>query len=127
MVLVDRTLGGQAFPFGLLPRSYQVTPLLLGGGGRHNERWSDPKADKQTKSQPATRPGPNPASRTAAANGSFCQLSARQAGRCGRNQHPVPGASSRSPTRWQKAQTTGQTLFQQAADMLRRKRYSRRA
>jgi hypothetical protein len=43
-----------------VPRSYQVTPQVLGGGGRHNERRSDPKADRQTKSQSVTKPRTQP-------------------------------------------------------------------
>ncbi len=44
---------------------YQVTPQVLGGGGRHNGRRSGQSvADRQTKSQLVTSPGPNPANRT---------------------------------------------------------------
>jgi hypothetical protein len=39
-----------------MPRSYQVTPAVLGSGGRHNHRRSDQKADTRLKSQPAADP-----------------------------------------------------------------------
>jgi hypothetical protein len=39
------------------PRSYQVTPAILGGDGRHNHRQSKPKADTRLKSQPAAERG----------------------------------------------------------------------
>jgi len=36
-----------------MPRSYQVTPVILGGGGRHGKSRSDPKVDRRIESQPA--------------------------------------------------------------------------
>jgi hypothetical protein len=38
--------------WGRLPRSYQVTPVIPDGGGRHNGRRSGTDADRQTTSQP---------------------------------------------------------------------------
>jgi glyoxylase-like metal-dependent hydrolase (beta-lactamase superfamily II) len=46
-------------------------------------------ADRQTKSQSVTSPGPNPASRTSPHGIPFRQLRVRQAGRCDRQ--PAPG------------------------------------
>jgi transcriptional regulator with XRE-family HTH domain len=85
---------------GVAATLYQVTPQVLGGSARHNERRS---GHGWPKSQSATSPGPNPASRPATPTAPPCQLGFRQAGRCDRNPAPGPGVSSRSPQGWQEA------------------------
>ena len=47
-------------PVGAMPRSYQVTPAVLGRGGRHGKSRSDPdQVDRRKESQPAAVREPN--------------------------------------------------------------------
>lgn len=99
----DSALGGHA----LLGA---IATLLLGhasgpGWQRTTQRTSvRPMADRQTKSQPVTSPGPNPACRTTQQT-AFLPAShaSGEPAAATENQLPVPGASSRSPKGWQQA------------------------
>ena len=51
-----------------MPRSYQVKPGILGGGGRHNQWWSDLRVDTEPRSQPVAFPRTNRPGRTPAAD-----------------------------------------------------------
>ena len=58
----ERIPGGQT-SVGAMPRSYQVTPVILGGGGRHGKSRSD--QGRQAKRESARRrPRDKPTSRT---------------------------------------------------------------
>ena len=54
----ERISGGHT-SVGAMPRSYQVTPVILDGGGRHRKSRSDHKADRRKVSQPAAVREPN--------------------------------------------------------------------
>lgn len=63
-------------------------------------------ADRQTRSQPVISPGPNPAYRTAQQTAFLpANYASDEPAAATANQPPPTGASSRSPTSWQKAQT----------------------
>ena len=83
----ERISGGHT-SVGAMPRSYQVTPVILDGGGRHRKSRSDHKADRRKVSQPAAVQEPNqragqnlrPSSRqvlTEANSGSLASAAAR--------------------------------------------------
>jgi hypothetical protein len=55
----ERISGGHT-SVGAMPASYQVTPAILGGGGRHGKSRSDPeRSTGEIKSQPAAVREPN--------------------------------------------------------------------
>ena len=47
----ERIPGGHT-SVGAMPRSYQVTPAILDGGGRHGKSRSDPKVDRRKRVSP---------------------------------------------------------------------------